>query len=209
MANIYAVFLCRDSSPSSFFSMQPASVRRVPEPFSNLVVVDMTHVLNGAFGTTIPADLGARLLKIERPGRGDETRDQGLDRSARIQAPGAYQLRHRPGWHRAASLRASIRSRLSCTSLWAAIINGRDGVGPRATSAYPGAGGLVHGAGRRVEGMMITAGSARLYRKPHLRRDRRRGASLPAPRPRRRAWGFRPPAISGDGYLRVTSLVGR
>ncbi len=46
-------------------------------PFSGLLVVDMTHVLNGPFATTMLADLGARVIKIEPPGHGDDTRTYG------------------------------------------------------------------------------------------------------------------------------------
>ncbi|HVJ52466.1 MAG TPA: CoA:oxalate CoA-transferase [Aliidongia sp.] len=46
-------------------------------PFSGLLVIDMTHVLNGPFGTTILSDLGARVVKIEPPGHGDDTRTYG------------------------------------------------------------------------------------------------------------------------------------
>jgi CoA:oxalate CoA-transferase len=46
-------------------------------PFSGLLVLDMTHVLNGPFGTTILADLGARIIKVEPPGHGDDTRTYG------------------------------------------------------------------------------------------------------------------------------------
>lgn len=55
------------SSPS-----QPAA-----GPFADLLVVDMTHVLNGPYGTTILADLGARVIKVEPPGHGDDTRTYG------------------------------------------------------------------------------------------------------------------------------------
>ena len=48
-----------------------------PGPFSGVLVVDLTHVLNGPFGTTILTDLGARVIKIEPPGHGDDTRTYG------------------------------------------------------------------------------------------------------------------------------------
>jgi CoA:oxalate CoA-transferase len=46
-------------------------------PFSGLFVLDLTHVLNGPFGTTILGDLGARVVKVEPPGHGDDTRTYG------------------------------------------------------------------------------------------------------------------------------------
>ncbi|MDE1156284.1 MAG: CoA:oxalate CoA-transferase [Acidobacteriaceae bacterium] len=49
----------------------------VAGPFSGLLVLDLTHVLNGPFGVTILADLGARVIKIEPPGHGDDTRTYG------------------------------------------------------------------------------------------------------------------------------------
>lgn len=38
------------------------------------MVVDLTHVLNGPFGTRMLTDLGARVIKVEQPGHGDDTR---------------------------------------------------------------------------------------------------------------------------------------
>src|SRR5580698_2230396 len=46
-------------------------------PFSGILVVDLTHVLNGPFGTTFLSDLGARVIKVEPPGHGDDTRTYG------------------------------------------------------------------------------------------------------------------------------------
>lgn len=44
---------------------------------SNLLVVDLTRVLAGPYGTMMMGDLGAHVIKIEQPGRGDETRQWG------------------------------------------------------------------------------------------------------------------------------------
>ncbi|ENZ7198125.1 CoA:oxalate CoA-transferase [Klebsiella variicola] len=46
-------------------------------PFEGLLVIDLTHVLNGPFGTQILCDLGARVIKVEAPGHGDDTRTYG------------------------------------------------------------------------------------------------------------------------------------
>lgn len=52
----------------------PSPVERPRGPFSDVLVVDLTHVLNGPFGTNILTDLGARVIKVEQPGHGDDTR---------------------------------------------------------------------------------------------------------------------------------------
>lgn len=51
-----------------------ASTTRPDGPFSDVLVIDLTHVLNGPFGTNILTDLGARVIKVEQPGHGDDTR---------------------------------------------------------------------------------------------------------------------------------------
>ncbi|MBB2198790.1 CoA:oxalate CoA-transferase [Gluconacetobacter sp. 1c LMG 22058] len=45
-------------------------------PLSGLTVIDLTHVINGPFGTAILADMGARVIKVEPP-QGDDTRRNG------------------------------------------------------------------------------------------------------------------------------------
>ena len=45
-------------------------------PLSNIVVLDLTNVLSGPFATQILSDLGAEIIKVEKP-NGDDSRKFG------------------------------------------------------------------------------------------------------------------------------------
>uniref|UniRef100_A0A6Q2YQF8 Succinyl-CoA:glutarate CoA-transferase n=1 Tax=Esox lucius TaxID=8010 RepID=A0A6Q2YQF8_ESOLU len=57
-------------------SIQPDPGENV-QPLEGIKVLDLTRVLAGPFATMILGDLGAEIIKVERPGAGDDTRSWG------------------------------------------------------------------------------------------------------------------------------------
>lgn len=67
-------------------------------PLDGIVVLDMTRALAGPHATMMLGDLGARVIKIEQPGTGDESRHWGPPLAAAAPgAAGAAVRQARPG----------------------------------------------------------------------------------------------------------------
>ncbi|MCL4425788.1 MAG: CoA transferase, partial [Firmicutes bacterium] len=50
---------------------------RVAGPLSDIKVLDLSRVLTGPYCSMMLADMGAEVIKVELPGRGDDTRQWG------------------------------------------------------------------------------------------------------------------------------------
>ena len=59
---------------------QPTGSGARPAPFAGITILDFSHQAAGPWATTLLGDLGANVIKIEKPGRGDAIRyGQGKD----------------------------------------------------------------------------------------------------------------------------------
>src|SRR5579862_3714416 len=47
------------------------------QPLEGVTVLDLTRVLSGPYCTMLLGDMGARVIKVEQPGKGDDTRGWG------------------------------------------------------------------------------------------------------------------------------------
>jgi formyl-CoA transferase len=68
----------------------------MPGPLAHLTILDLTRVLAGPWCTQLLADLGATVIKVEKPGSGDDTRAWGppflADSAGHETAEAAYYL---------------------------------------------------------------------------------------------------------------------
>ena len=46
----------------------------MPQALDDVCIIDLTRVIAGPFATTLLGDMGAQIIKIELPGRGDDAR---------------------------------------------------------------------------------------------------------------------------------------
>ena len=52
-------------------------------PLSGIIIVDLSRILAGPYCTLLMAELGARVIKVEPPGQGDDARHYGPFRNGK------------------------------------------------------------------------------------------------------------------------------
>ncbi|GAA1468659.1 CoA transferase [Nocardiopsis exhalans] len=75
-------------------SPEPASETGAPLPLAGVRVADLSRVLAGPYATMLLADMGAEVVKVEQPGRGDDTRSWGPPYA---EPTGEHRAEHSPG----------------------------------------------------------------------------------------------------------------
>jgi len=55
----------------------PTRANHIASPLAGITILEVGHILSGPFSTMLLADLGARVIKVERPSLGDEARRLG------------------------------------------------------------------------------------------------------------------------------------
>ena len=69
--------------------------KKIKQPLQGINVLDLTRVLAGPTSTQVLGDLGANIIKVERPLSGDDSRNLGppyLDKNSKSPMESAYFL---------------------------------------------------------------------------------------------------------------------